>query len=126
MWFRYKIFLLGLLTTSTYSYPTSDFQKRCQSLSEKIELDYTFDVNIAGYLAPNSTIDLVAEGVNATCLESYGNSTGPLPVGICRLNLRVATSENSEVYAEVWLPENWEGRTLMTGNGGLDGCMSIS
>ena len=121
---RSNVFLLGLFAPLVYCRPASEFQDKCKSLSDKIQLDYTFDVNIAEYLPPSSTIDLLAEGLNATCSSANGVSALSPPVGVCRFNLRVSTSENSEVYMEVWLPENWEGRTLMTGNGGLDGCTS--
>ncbi|KAF1967491.1 tannase and feruloyl esterase [Bimuria novae-zelandiae CBS 107.79] len=118
--------LLVGLGVPALSRSLSSFENKCQSLAEKIELDYTFNVNIAEYVAPNTTIDLAAEGLNATCAESGANATASIAVGMCRLNLRVATSKKSEVYMEVWLPENWEGRTLMTGNGGLAGCIQYS
>ncbi|KAJ4293579.1 Feruloyl esterase [Kalmusia sp. IMI 367209] len=114
------LLLSGLLTAPGYSYPSATFQEKCKELANKIKLDYTFDVNIAEYLAPNATIDYAAEGMNATC---DGTEAYPIPVGVCRLNLRVETTETSEIYMEVWLPETWEGRTLTTGNGGLAGCI---
>ena len=35
----------------------------------------------------------------------------------------VATSSRSGISMEAWLPEQWTGRFLSTGNGGLDGCI---
>lgn len=116
---QYHGILIALLAASVYSRPSENFQQKCMNLGKKIKLDYPFTVNIAEYLAPNATIDLAAEGLNATCADT----TEPITVGICRLNLKVATSEKSEVYTEVWLPEKWTGRTMTTGNGGLAGCM---
>jgi len=42
---------------------------------------------------------------------------------ICRLVLQVKTIQASQVSLEVWFPENWSGRFLSTGNGGLMGCI---
>ncbi|PYI04429.1 tannase and feruloyl esterase [Aspergillus sclerotiicarbonarius CBS 121057] len=46
-----------------------------------------------------------------------------LSVDICRLALSVGTSNQSGITMEVWLPSNWTGRFLGTGNGGIDGCI---
>ncbi|KAI0543599.1 feruloyl esterase B [Xylaria curta] len=42
---------------------------------------------------------------------------------LCRVALSVPTSEQSSFIYELWLPKTWNGRTLATGNGGLDGCV---
>jgi feruloyl esterase len=110
--------LFGLLATAL-SIPSSSFQSKCAALASSIELDQPFTINVAQYLPANATIDYKAEGLNETCSDAVAY---PIPIGVCRLNLRVETTERSEVYMEVWLPENWEGRLLTTGNGGLAGC----
>lgn len=37
--------------------------------------------------------------------------------------LRVPTTNQSEISVEAWLPANWTGRFLSTGNGGVSGCI---
>lgn len=119
---RYGFFSIATIAASaSVSYATS-FQENCESLAESVKLDHPFDVSFVRYIPPNVTIDLVAEGLNTTCAGLSGTMTIPVPVGFCRLSLRIDTSNSSEVYMEAWLPDNWEGRTLMTGNGGLAGC----
>ncbi|KAF2685132.1 tannase and feruloyl esterase [Lentithecium fluviatile CBS 122367] len=115
-----QLFPLVSLIVTVASYPSPSFQERCAALADSIELDQPFAINVAQYLPPNATIDYNAEGLNETCADTIAY---PIPVGVCRLNLRVATSERSELYMEVWLPEQWEGRLLTTGNGGLAGCI---
>lgn len=48
-------------------------------------------------------------------------------VDICRAVLSVNTSSVTQTYMEVWLPNNnassWNGRTMSTDNGGLNGCV---
>lgn len=41
---------------------------------------------------------------------------------VCRVQLAINTSESSSILAEAWLPTDWNGRFLATGNGGLAGC----
>ncbi|KAF9255274.1 tannase and feruloyl esterase [Marasmius fiardii PR-910] len=42
---------------------------------------------------------------------------------ICRITMQVETSPSSNIRMEAWLPRNWTGRFLSTGNGGLGGCI---
>lgn len=37
--------------------------------------------------------------------------------------MRVETSNRSEITLEAWLPIDWNGRFLSTGNGGVSGCI---
>ncbi|RAO67358.1 uncharacterized protein BHQ10_003370 [Talaromyces amestolkiae] len=47
-------------------------------------------------------------------------------VEFCRVSLNVTTSSKSQIYMEAWLPGNYTGRFLSTGNGGLGGCIQYS
>jgi feruloyl esterase len=49
----------------------------------------------------------------------------PVSQGICRVAMYIQTSEKSGVQFEAWLPEEWNGRFLSTGNGGIGGCEII-
>lgn len=40
--------------------------------------------------------------------------------------MHVATSGVSGISLEAWLPQNWSGRFLSTGNGGLGGCIQYA
>ncbi|KAK1220530.1 hypothetical protein PQX77_016698 [Marasmius sp. AFHP31] len=42
---------------------------------------------------------------------------------ICRITMQVETSSSSRIKMETWLPRDWTGRFLSTGNGGLGGCI---
>ncbi|OKP11909.1 hypothetical protein PENSUB_2579 [Penicillium subrubescens] len=44
----------------------------------------------------------------------------------CRIELNVTTSQKSQIFMEAWLPSNYSGRFLSTGNGGLGGCIQYS
>ena len=46
-----------------------------------------------------------------------------VPVDLCHVAMFVKTSVISNITLEAWLPTNWTGRFLSTGNGGLSGCI---
>ncbi|KAK4508106.1 hypothetical protein PRZ48_001844 [Zasmidium cellare] len=71
--------------------------------------------------AANSTITITGGQATAGC----GSTITP-EVDLCRVVLNVETSDESETYIEVWLPEGestWNGRTMNTDNGGVNGCV---
>ncbi|KAL5364441.1 tannase and feruloyl esterase-domain-containing protein [Aspergillus floccosus] len=91
------------------------FAQRCRSF-------------LAGHLTDTQrpTVEFVAAGSNLTL---YGTNTScdhvsiSVPVDLCRVSLSVSTSTRSGVDIELWLPSNWTGQFLQTGNGGIDGCI---
>ncbi|KAI3604295.1 feruloyl [Moniliophthora roreri] len=58
--------------------------------------------------------------------DSCGSKSQVVSADICRVALSFATSESSSIYMESWLPRNWTGRFLSTGNGGLGGCVEYN
>ncbi|PVI05348.1 tannase and feruloyl esterase [Periconia macrospinosa] len=109
--------ILSLVIARVVAYASNSFQDTCADLAHHIDLDYPFVVSIAQHYPPNSGVE-TAE--NITC-ETYQHT--PIEVGFCRFNLKIATTNSSEIYVQVWLPEGWKGRLLTTGNGGLGGCI---
>jgi feruloyl esterase len=78
----------------------------------------------ADYVTAGSTIRIT--GGQALYCQ---NTTVPL-VDVCRVTFNIATSNRSSTYTEVWLPSGkdgaWSGRTVATGNGGLNGCVDYA
>jgi feruloyl esterase len=80
---------------------------------------------------PNVTVysgTHIAAGTNITLpqyasLETCNRPYQVVDVEICRLAMYVNTSDNSGIHLEAWLPSNWTGRFLSTGNGGTGGCI---
>ena len=74
------------------------------------------DVALLGatYYPANATVDLAT---NQSTID-----VDNLPA-FCRLQLQITTNAtaNSTCYTEVWLPDEWNGRFLTVGNGGLAG-----
>jgi feruloyl esterase len=115
--------LLAFLFRPVISALVPDFQTRCKSLGNNLNVKGYNNITVtrAQYLTKNTTLDQTAEGVNTTC-QVLG--IPPMPVNLCRIALHIPTSNSSGIVEEVWLPEEWSGRFLSTGNGGLGGCKS--
>ncbi len=54
-----------------------------------------------------------------------GNAVAALPA-FCRVRLVLRPSADSEIRSEVWLPEAWNGRLQMVGNGGWAGVINYA
>ncbi|KAK7026418.1 hypothetical protein VNI00_015653 [Paramarasmius palmivorus] len=96
-----------------------EFEASCSSLAAQVAA------------LPNVTV-LSTENVPAGTTMTFtdadptcGANATPtsVSVDICRIKLNVATSNVSGIRMEAWLPKNWTGRFLSTGNGGLGGCI---
>lgn len=102
------ILLIALFAPGLYAQPDGDMERLFRSL------------NLPGITG--ITVSRVREG-NFT-LPGSGQDAGILPAHI-RVELMCKPTERSEIKIEVWLPEeNWNGRFLGTGNGGLAGAIS--
>ena len=96
----------------------SDPKSHCSSISQNFH-HADVHVNFAQYIQAGTNISLDQHGAVATCERP----AQVVPVDICRVAMFVKTSEISNITLEAWLPTNWTGRFLSTGNGGLSGCI---
>jgi len=76
-------------------------------------------------LATVSRIQIANVDVTAVARQAPGSfsppgSRAPLTglVAFCRVQARVTTSSDSAVNFEVWIPDAWNGKIVVTGNGG--------
>src|SRR4029453_3859868 len=55
-------------------------------------------------------------------------SIAPFPQveSFCRIQASVTTSSDSRVNAEVWLPDAWNGKVVVTGNGGYSNALKYN
>jgi len=120
---RYFSYLFcGLLAlvfrfSTAQTLPGFDFDSACSSIASELSI-------------PNATVflaQLVPAGTSITFPDSDptcqpSGSSQLVPEDICRITMFVATSNRSGINMEAWLPRDWTGRFLSTGNGGLAGC----
>jgi feruloyl esterase len=112
------VFATGLAQQAYHSDPAA----ACERLGSSFNAPHV-TVNLAQYVPAGTNLSLPQQGTgDANC----GNTAQVVPVDLCRITANVATSNRSEVYLEAWLPSNWTGRFLSTGNGGLGGCVQYS
>lgn len=107
---------VGVLATGRKQQENS-FQSSCSALASQI-----------GDEIPETRVNMV-EFVQAGTILSFPNShptcsrlSQLVSVDICRVALEVQTSNSSGITLAAWLPQNYAGRFLSTGNGGLGGC----
>jgi feruloyl esterase len=91
------------------------FEQRCLAFQpEFLITDATR--NILEYVPAGTKLSFPDN--DATC----NRGSQAVSANLCRIALSVKTSNDSSIAFEAWLPENWTGRFLATGNGGIDGC----
>ncbi|GJJ14834.1 hypothetical protein Clacol_009102 [Clathrus columnatus] len=81
--------------------------------------------SLRGLHLENTTIldvNHVLAGSNVTTPGSC-QSSAVVSSAICRVQAVIATTSTSAVHFEAWLPDEWFGRFLGLGNGGLGGCI---
>lgn len=93
------------------------FEQRCSKLASKLRIENA-TVWFAEYVAAGTNLSF--PDTDPTC----GQESLAVGVDFCRVALYVATSDRSGISMEAWLPRDWSGRFLSTGNGGLNGCLS--
>ncbi|KAF4816803.1 putative feruloyl esterase B-2 [Colletotrichum tropicale] len=102
--------------TATLANSRAGFQQYCESFNASTS-------SISGVSFASTYIsartDLQLNEVDATC----GIFTQAVTVSLCRVVGQVSTSDRYGFWFEAWLPEDWSGRFLATGNGGLGGCI---
>ncbi|KAK7061112.1 hypothetical protein VNI00_000848 [Paramarasmius palmivorus] len=97
---------------------TFNFESACSSLTSKVAAlpNVTVTTNAQVVSAGGS---VSTSGGDPSC--SFGSQS--VTADICRIGLTVTTSSSSRIKMEAWLPRDWSGRFLSTGNGGLAGCI---
>lgn len=109
---------LALLTVPSVTAVPNDknFGAKCASLAKKLKVENGV-VNLVESIAAGTNLSLANQDV------SCSPSSILVPVDLCRISLNVTTSKRSGFRMEAWLPSDWTGRFLTTGNGGMGGCI---
>jgi feruloyl esterase len=110
---------LSLVLFSAPAAGTPAFEKKCLSF-EPEKFVPGASRKVLEYIAANTTLSFPDN------VASCNRGSQAVAASICRVALVIRTSEQSNITFEAWLPEDWSGRFLATGNGGIDGCTSIT
>lgn len=100
--------------------PRASFKNKCLGFKPRTHVAKDAVLNHLEYVPAGTTLAL--PDADPSCNRALGQAVA---VDLCRVTLSVPTSSRSGIHLELWLPEAWNGRTLATGNGGLDGCWFI-
>ena len=111
---RLLVALLGLSTVGSAFAATSSLSERCTALKTNLHLENSTILD-ATHVSPGSNIS-----TPGSCQSSAISNAA-----MCRVQVVVNTTATSAVHFEAWLPDEWFGRFLGLGNGGLGGCVSL-
>lgn len=100
-----------LLVCLCTSVSAIDGNASCATLQSTLQLENTTILSVS-YVPANSTVMTAG-----TC-----QSSATVTTSICRVYAQVATTNSSTTKFEMWLPDEWFGRFVTVGNGGLNGC----
>lgn len=122
---RFSLLLAGYATVvSAYARGSMDrrssFKAKCESFAHNIKVQNATIHNVTH--VPIGT-NISMSNVPAACASNADSTTSTFE--FCRVALNVTTSSKSQIFMEAWLPSNYSGRFLSTGNGGLGGCMFL-
>ncbi|KAJ7617366.1 tannase and feruloyl esterase [Roridomyces roridus] len=95
-----------------YLQDTTTAESRCLDLESTLNIENTTILNVA-YVRGDTRVQ-----PQGTCAGEAHVS-----VSLCRVQYVTHTSARSAIHAEAWLPDEWYGRFLVAGNGGLGGCI---
>ena len=110
---RYVLFSLLALVQTVWA--LKPFESRCLAFKPE---NYIQE-------ATRNVLQFVTAGTTLTFPDndaSCNRASQAVSVDLCRFALSIKTSSTSNVVFEAWFPDNWSGRFLATGNGGIDGC----
>ncbi|KAF2260259.1 tannase and feruloyl esterase [Lojkania enalia] len=110
------VFWLAAITHTSAALSLDDFQDACSSIGPQLSIPNA-TVYFSEYIPAGTNLSLPDN--NATC----GQNSQLVSTDTCRISLYIATSNRSGINMEAWMPLNWTGRFLSTGNGGLAGCI---
>lgn len=108
---------LSLLASFQTAAAVTSFEKKCLAFTPERYIDGATR-NVLEFVTAGTT--LAFPDNDATC----NRAKQAVSTDLCRIALSIKTSKTSSIAFEAWLPEDWTGRFLATGNGGIDGCES--
>lgn len=122
---RVSLLLAGCATlANAYAHGNVDkrssFQAKCESFAHKIQVADAI-IHSVTHVPIGTNISM--SNVPSVCASNADDTSSTFE--FCRVTLNVTTSPKSQIFMETWLPSNYSGRFLSTGNGGLGGCMFL-
>ncbi|KAH7100802.1 tannase and feruloyl esterase-domain-containing protein [Auriculariales sp. MPI-PUGE-AT-0066] len=96
-------------------------QSRCAALPSAFTTPGLASVETQ-YVTGGTIVALPTVGVDCQQVFNMAAAEVPAPQNLCFVSLAINTSSASTTRLTVWLPDNYNGRFLGTGNGGMSGC----
>ena len=107
--------LVSVLALARFTNAKGDFSANCSSFVDAITLE-NVTVQSTEFVAAGTNVSVY---VPESCMSA---SYQVVSSDLCRATMNVSTSDRSGIRLEAWFPQNYTGRFLSTGNGGIGGC----
>lgn len=104
-----------LFWTALAVYASHIFEEKCISIKSEAHVHHSTP-QVLAYIAAGTNITFPDN------VPSCNRTSQVVATSLCRVALSIPTSKRSSNTFELRLPENWSGRFLVAGNGGIDGC----
>ncbi|KAK3676301.1 hypothetical protein LTR78_004052 [Recurvomyces mirabilis] len=106
--------------SSTAAANLTDCSSLCSTLTKFNDWDVTPET--CTQLKAGTLVNTPSGQSSVGCAASFTPE-----IDVCQVTLNIKTSGTANTYMEVWLPNanssSWNGRTMSTDNGGLNGCV---
>jgi feruloyl esterase len=106
---------VSLVAASQTAAVLTSFEDKCLSFRPEKYVEGATR-NVLQFVTTGTTLTFPDN--DATC----NRASQAVSTDLCRIALSISTSKTSNISFEAWFPEDWSGRFLATGNGGIDGC----
>lgn len=93
----------------------------CSTIASSLSISNATIISVS-YRSLGSAISLPGTVESCGGPDLHANITANL----CRFVIDATTSASSSVHIEAWLPDDWNGRFMATGNGGEGGCVDYA
>ncbi|KAJ3827173.1 Tannase/feruloyl esterase [Lentinula raphanica] len=118
--FTYLLLTFWMSAQMSFAAPFAQFEAGCNNFASQVANSVANTTVFFAEVVPAGT-NLTFPDQDPSCAST--SSSQVVLADMCRVALNVSTSNDSGIIMEAWLPKNWTGRFLSTGNGGLGGCI---
>ena len=122
---RRPIVLLALVVVCAGAYEVRDHGRSAGVLAQSIPAGDRCAITAFAGAAIDRTVVRSAGLVAADALPAQRQTPAPKLPAYCRIEATVTTSADSRVNFEVWIPLDWNGKIVVTGNGGYSNALNV-
>ena len=122
---RRSIFLVALVVVCGRAYGARDHGRGAGTLAQSVLAGDRCAITAFAGAAIDRTVVRSVGLVTDGALPAQRQAPAPKLPAYCRIEATVTTSDDSRVNFEVWIPRDWNGKIVVTGNGGYSNAFNV-